>query len=159
MDINLLSESMLGHWSISAGVQQCEFQFGRLLIYVQHPHNEPPATRLAAAQREVQAAWDDLPHAIAFAEKHCKTQMPELMRLYETHMPGKSPLLVYSIHFNMGSPYPSYYIARNHDFDWGRVLVDEDEQGLERDVCVAQFEPEDNFWVSVKRVGFQQFEL
>ncbi|WP_258041247.1 hypothetical protein [Pseudomonas syringae] len=42
MDINLLTESMLGHWHAPSGVWQCEFQFGSRLIYVQHHNDEPP---------------------------------------------------------------------------------------------------------------------
>lgn len=71
----------------------------RQLIYVQHHNDEPSYARLAAAQRAVKASWDDLPQALTFAEQHCKAQMPELRRLYETHMPWKSPLFVYSIDF------------------------------------------------------------
>ncbi|QXI26149.1 hypothetical protein HU752_019535 [Pseudomonas vanderleydeniana] len=159
MDINLMTESMLGHWPASSGVWQCEFQFGSRLIYVQHRDNESPHVRIAAAQRVVQAVWDDLPQAVKFAEEHCKAQMPELMRLYETHMPWESPLLVYSIHFDLDKPYPSYTISRNHDFDWDRTLIDVDELGQEHSVCMEQYEPGDDFWIHVTRVGFQQFEL
>lgn len=159
MDINLLTESMLGHWRAPSGVWQCEFQFGSRLIYVQHHNDEPPCARLAAAQRAIKAAWDDLPQALKFAEQHCKAQMPELMRLYETHMPWESPLFAYSIHFDLDKPYPSYAISKNPDFDWDRILIDEDELCQDHSVCMEQYEPRDDFWVCVRRVGFQQFEL
>ena len=159
MDINLLTESMLGHWCAPSGVWQCEFQFGNRLIYVQHHSDEPPYARLAVAQRAVKATWDDLPQALTFAEQHCKAQMPELMRLYETHMPWESPLFVYSIHFDLDKPYPSYTISKNPDFDWDRILIDEDELCQDQSVCMEQYEPKDDFWVYVRRVGFQQFEL
>ncbi|ROM80283.1 hypothetical protein BK654_05175 [Pseudomonas brassicacearum] len=159
MDINLLTESMLGHWRASSGVWQCEFQFGSRLIYVEHHNGETPCARLGAVQRVVKAVWDDLPHALKFAEQHCKTQMPELMRLYEAHMLGDSPLFVYSIHFNLDKPYPSYAVSKNPDFDWERILTYEDELCQDHSVCMEQFEPRDDFWVYVRRVGFQQFEL
>ena len=159
MDINLLTESMLGHWRAPSGVRQCEFQFGSRLIYVQHHDNESPHVRIAAAQLVVKAVWDDLPQALKFAEQHCKAQMPELMWLYETHMPWASPLFVHSIHFDLDKPYPSYAISKNPDFDWGRILIYEDELCQEHSVCIEQYEPRDDFWIYVTRVGFQQFEL
>ncbi|WPO49042.1 hypothetical protein [Pseudomonas sp. S1Bt23] len=159
MDINLLNESMIGHWRIPSGVWQCEFQFGSRLIYVQHDDDELPHARLIEAQHVVNAAWTDLPQALKFAEQHCKTQMPELMRLYETHMPWESPLYVYSIHFDLDSPYPGYTISKNLDFDWGRTLVDEDDLCMSHNVCMKLHEPGDDFWIYIKRVGFQQFEL
>ena len=55
MQIDLLKESLLGHWETTAGVLQCELQFGSRLVYVQHPSNEPPQRRLATAQQGVQA--------------------------------------------------------------------------------------------------------
>ncbi|ALI04869.1 hypothetical protein C1Y08_05430 [Pseudomonas sp. FW306-02-F02-AA] len=58
MDINLLTETMLGHWRTPSGVWQCEFQFGSRLIYVEHYDDEPPRARLAAAQRVVKAACE-----------------------------------------------------------------------------------------------------
>ncbi|UZE21766.1 hypothetical protein LOY67_17110 [Pseudomonas sp. B21-056] len=159
MDINLLTESMLGHWRMPSGVWQCEFQFGNRLIYVQHRNDEPPYLRLAAAQRVAKAVWDDSLQALRFAEQHCKTQMPELMQLYETHMPWESPLFVYSIHFDLDQPFPSYAISKNPDFDWDRMLIDEDKLCQERSVCMKHYEPGDEFWVYVRRVSFQQFEL
>lgn len=159
MDINLLTESMLGHWRAPSGVWQCEFQFGNRLIYVEHHNGEPPCARLDAAQRVVSDMWDDLPQALRFAEQHCKVLMPELMRLYETHMLWESPLFVYSIHFELDKPYPSYAISKNPDFNWDRILIDEDELSQEYSVCMEQYEPRDDFWIYVRRLGFQQFEL
>ncbi|MDY0935148.1 hypothetical protein [Pseudomonas viridiflava] len=159
MDINLLTEPMLGHWQTPSGIWQCEFQFGSRLIYVQHHNDEPPSVRLVATQLAVKAAWDDLPQALKFAEQHCKAQMPELMRLYETHMPQESPLFVYSIHLDLDKPYPGYAISKNPDFDWDRILTDEDEWCQAHSVCMGQYEPRDDFWIDVRRVGFQQFEL
>ena len=72
MAINLLTESMLGHWRAPSGVWLCEFQFGSRLIYVEHRNGESPDRRLAAAQRLVNAAWEDLPQALMFAEKQCE---------------------------------------------------------------------------------------
>ncbi|KPG96561.1 hypothetical protein [Pseudomonas sp. RIT-PI-r] len=159
MGINLLTESMLGHWRAPSGNWQCEFQFGTRLIYVEHHNDEPPRARLVAAQRMVNAAWDDLPQVLKFAEQHCKAKMPELMRLYETRMPWESPLFVYSLHFDIDKPYPSYAISKNPDFDWDCILIDEDEWCQEHSVRMEQYDPGDDYWVYVRRVGYQQFEL
>lgn len=159
MDINLITESMLGHACSSSGIWHCEFQFGSRLIYVAHHHGEPPYLRLAAAQRVVKAVWDDIPLAVKFAEKHYEAQMPELMRMCTTHMPLVSPLSVYSIHFELDKPYPSCTIAQNHDFDWSRISMNKDELCLDHGGCTKQDSLEDDLWVCVRRLGFQRFEL
>lgn len=143
MNIDLLSESMLGHWRVRTGVAQCEFQFGTRLIYVQHPECESPRIRLAMVQSLVQAAWDDLPAVVRFAERHCETHMAELMQLCRAYAPSGAPLFVFSIHLELDNPNPSYTLGKNPDFDWDLICNDEVE----------------DFWLSVARLGFQQFEL
>lgn len=100
-----------------------------------------------------------MPHALKFAEQHCKAHMSELMRLHETHKPWESPLLVYSIHFDLDEPDPSYAIFKNPDIDWERTPINDGELSKEHSVCMQQYESGDDFWIHVKRVGCQQFEL
>jgi hypothetical protein len=128
------------------------------LIYVEHRNDEAPCSRVSAAQRLINVVWDDLPGALTFAERHCKAQMPELMRLCEIHMQLESPLFVYAVHFHLDRSHPSYAISKNPDFDWDRVLSDDNGRGDE-EVCMKQYEPKDDFWIHVRRLGFQQFEL
>ena len=142
MNINLLSESMLGHWCVRPGVAQCEFQFGTRLIYVEHRESESPRVRLAAVQALVQAAWDDLPAALRFAESHCETYMAERMQLCRAQASSESALFVFSIHIELDNPYPSYTIGKNPNFDWHLVHGGEGE----------------DFWLPVSRLGFEQFE-
>lgn len=159
MTINLLTESMLGHWRAPSGVWLCEFQFGSRLIYVEHRNGQSPDARLAAAQCLVDAAWDDLPQALMFAEKQCRAQMAELIRLYQAHITGESPLHVYSIHFELDNPYPNYAISKNPDFDWAQTLIFEDDLCQQRRICLESYEPDHDFFIYVRRVGFQEFEL
>jgi hypothetical protein len=159
MAINLLTESMLGHWRAPSGVWLCEFQFGSRLIYVEHRNGESPDRRLAAAQRLVNAAWEDLPQALMFAEKQCKAQMAELIRLCQAHMTGESPLHVYSIQFGLDNLNPSYAISKNPDFDWDQTLIFEDDLCQQHCVSLESYEPDHDFFIYVRRVGFQQFEL
>ncbi len=157
MDINLLTESMLGHWEAGPGVWQCEYQFGRLLIYVEHRKGELPDERLLDAQRVVQAVWDDLPEALAFAVQHCKPRMPELWRLYDRDTQLCSPLSVFSIHFCLDDPHPSYVVSMNPDFDWDRLVIGEDDRGEACAISLAQYEPADSFWLNIQRLGFRSF--
>ncbi|MDF2399042.1 hypothetical protein GWQ44_26150 [Pseudomonas sp. 3MA1] len=158
MQIDLLNESLLGHWETSAGVLQCELQFGSRLVYVQHPSNEPPQRRLTAAQQGVQAVWDDIPQALAFAERLCVPGMRKAWQLYAQGLLSCPPLEVYSIHFQINSPYPSYTISQNPDFDWGTSLTVEDEQGQVHRLSLAEYEPGEDFWLSVRRLGVGQFQ-
>lgn len=159
MTINLLSESMLGHWRAPSGVWLCEFQFGSRLVYVEHRNGELPDARLVAAQCLVNAVWEDLRQALTFAEKHCKASMAELIQLYEARMTGESPLRVYSIQFELDSPYPSYAISKNPDFDWDQTLTFADDLCQHHRVCLESYEPDHDFFMYVRRVGFQQFAL
>lgn len=158
MHIDLLNESLLGHWQTRAGVMQCELQFGSRLIYVQHPCNEAPQPRLATAQKQVQAAWDDIPQALAFAEQQCEPGIRKLWQLYQQRVLQCPPLEVYSIHFEIDSAHPSYSISQNPDFDWHQVVMVQDHLGLEYALELAQFEPRDDFWLSVRRLGAGQFQ-
>ncbi|RBJ77890.1 hypothetical protein C3L29_029475 [Pseudomonas sp. MWU12-2534b] len=158
MQIDLLKESLLGHWETTAGVLQCELQFGSRLVYVQHPSNEPPQRRLTAAQQGVQAVWDDIPQALAFAERLCVPGMRKAWQLYAQGLLSCPPLEVYSIHFQINSPYPSYTISQNPDFDWETSLTVEDEQGQVHCLSLAEYEPGEDFWLSVRRLGVGQFQ-
>ncbi|WP_338524249.1 hypothetical protein NUH87_00690 [Pseudomonas batumici] len=157
MDINLLTESMLGYWEGRSGIWQCEYQFGQLLIYVEHRKGERLHERLVAAQRIVQAVWDDLPEALAFAEQLCKPRMPDLWRLYERNAQMGSPLYVFSIHFCLDDPHPSYSVSMSPEFDWDRLVIDVDEKGQEHAISLAQYEPADTFWLNIQRVGHGNF--
>ncbi|MCO7612777.1 hypothetical protein NJH83_21320 [Pseudomonas chlororaphis] len=158
MQIDLLNEAMLGHWETGTGVMQCELQFGGRLVYVQHPDNEPPQRRLAIAQQGVQAAWDDIPQALAFAEQLCEPGIRQVWQLYKQGSVSCPPLEVYSIHFEIDSPYPSYSISQTPQFDWNTRVIVEDELGDEHSIHLLQFEPQKNFWLSVRRLGAGQFQ-
>lgn len=158
MHIDLLNEAMLGHWESAVGVMQCELQFGSRLIYVQHPGNEPPRRRLAMAQQQVQATWNDIPQALAFAEQWCEPAIRQVWQLYRQGTLGCPPLEVYSIHFELDSPCPSYSISLNPDFDWDASVMVVDELGQEQRVPLAEYEPEAEFWLSVRRLGAGHFQ-
>ncbi|OPA85750.1 hypothetical protein BFW87_26860 [Pseudomonas fluorescens] len=154
MQIDLLNEPMLGHWQLPSGIWQCEFQFGSRLIYVQHRNGETPHARLVAVQSVVQAAWDDLPGVLKFAGQRCKVPMADVVALFERHGLAQSPLLVYSIHFELDKACPIYTLSTDPAFDWSVTF-----QGQEGDVCLAQCEPGEDDWFCVRRVGAQRFEL
>lgn len=158
MDINLQPESALGHWSVNESVWQYEFQVGALLIYVQYRADEHPEPRLAAARQVIQAVRDDLPEMLRFAERQCQGRMAELVRLCQAHMPWQSPLSVYAIWFGFDDPYPVGDIGINHDFDWQRTVIEEDELCQPQEIRLADYEPEDGFGLCVRRVGVRQFE-
>lgn len=158
LQIDLISESLLGHWEVRPGVMQCEQQFGSRLIYVQHPSGEPPHRRLAAAQQQVQAVWDDVPGALDFAGHLCEPAIGALWRLYQHQRLLTAPLAVYSIHFDIDNPHPCYTISQNPDFDWRGTLTIENELAQPWTLDLAELEPENDFWLSIRRLGQGQFE-
>ncbi|UMZ14254.1 hypothetical protein I9018_11435 [Pseudomonas sp. MPFS] len=158
MQIDLLNTPLLGHWEVRPGVMQCEQQFGIRLIYVEHPSDELPQHRLAAVQQQVQAAWDDIPQALAFAEQLCDPNIRQLWQRYQQKQLLSPPLAVYSIHFEIDNPHPSYCISEDPDFDWNKTLTVEDEFGQDYRLELTELQPQKDFWLSVRRLGSGQFQ-
>lgn len=159
MHIELTPLHRIGHWEASPGVSQCEFQFGTRLIYVQHPSGEPPETSLRAAQSLIQAAWDDIENAIAFARQSIRPSNPELWQLLDADSVLGSPLEVFSIHIALGSNTPFYTLSWNPDFNWQQVLYDDFDTWKETPIPLQRHQPETDLWLNVTRVGPGRFEL
>lgn len=158
MLIDLISEPMLGHWDASPSISQCEYQFGQRLIYVQHPKGESPVSYIAKAQETVKAAWSDIENAVRFAEKLSRHMIPDFWKMHdESHKPG-ARFDVYSIHYDLDSPYPTYVVGKNHDFDFEYIAYAEEDLWKENPIATELPEPPDNFWVSIKRMGESRFE-
>ncbi len=67
---------------------------------------------------------------------------------------------VYSIHYFLDAPYPTYVIGKDHDFDFDFECIAYAEEDLwkENPITVELPEPPDNFWVLVQRIGANHFE-
>lgn len=158
MHIELTPLHMIGHWEASPVVSQCEFQFGTRLIYVQHPSGEPPETYLRAAQSLVQAAWDDIENAIAFARQSIRPRNPKLWQLLDADSVLGSPLEVFSILIALGSN-PSYTLSWNPDFNWQQVVYGDFDTWKGSPIPLQRHKADTDLWLSVTRVGPGHFEL
>lgn len=158
MLIDLISERMLGHWDVSHSVSQCEFQFGGRLVYVQHPKNESPQPYIFKAQQMVTAAWNDIENAVHFAEQRSRHLEPEFWKVHdESQKPGLR-FNVYSIHFDITDPYPTYVVGKNHDFDFQFITYAEEDLWRECPITTELPEPYDNCWLIIRRLGHNHFE-
>ena len=158
MVIDLMSEGMLGHWDVSPSISQSEYQFERRLVYVQHPKGESPALYIAKAQETVEAAWSDIENVVHFAEKLSRHLIPDFWIMHdESHKPG-ARFDVYSIHYDLDAPYPTYVVGKNHDFDFEYIDYAEDDLWKESPISTELPEPPDNFWLLIKRTGANCFE-
>jgi len=158
MNIDLFSESMLGHWDVSPSISQCEYQFGQRLVYVQHPKGKSQAAYIANAQETITAAWNDIGNAVRFAEKFSRRLIPAFWKSHdESEKPG-ARFDVYSIHYNLGNPHPVYTIGINHDFDFHYLAYAEADLWKESPTRIELPEPPDGFLISLKRLGQDHFE-
>ncbi len=158
MTIDLLSEAMLGHWDVNAGVSQCEYQFGRRLIFVQHPKDQAARPYIEAAQVQVQDAWLDIDDALRFAEQLSRSLIPDFWEVHDRSGKMGSRFDVYSIHFNYPDSRPTYHVSLNHDFEYSYTRYDESDLWQETPINEQLPEPPDRFFVQVRRLGPGVFE-
>jgi len=158
MVIDLISKPMLGHWDVSPSISQCEYQFGKRLIYVQHPKDEPPELYLARAQKTVKDAWSDIDNAVLFAEKLSRHLLPDFWKTHDESKKAGARFTVYSIHYNLGTSYPIYVVGKSHDFDFECTSYAEEDFWQELPMTTNLPEPPDNFWISIKRIKENHFE-
>ncbi|MEQ9724793.1 hypothetical protein ABRP29_04070 [Pseudomonas sp. WHRI 8822A] len=158
MVIDLTSKPMLGHWDVSSSISQCEYQFGKRLIYVQHPKDESPKLYLLRAQETVEAAWSDIDNAVFFAEELSRYLLPDFWGTHDESNKAGTRFTVYSIHYNLDTPYPIYAIGKSHDFVFEYTSYAEDDLWQESPITTNLPEPPDNFWISIKRIKENHFE-
>lgn len=159
MHIELLPTQMIGHWESNPGLSQCEFQFGKRLIYVEHPSNSALEPYLSAAQPLAEAAWNDIEAVIAFAQRAIRPGEPELWTLLDAAACVGSPLEVFSIHISADNDRVSYTLSWNPDFDWRQQVYDETDTWKESPISLQRFEPGNEPWLSVRRIDAGYFEV
>lgn len=158
MVIDLISEPMLGHWDVSPSISQCEYQLGQRLIYVQHPKDQSPSPYIAKAQKTIAVAWNDIENAVRFAEQLSRHLIPYFWRVHDqSNKPGKR-FDIYSIHYGLNAPYPTYVVGKNQDFDFEYITYAEEDLWKENPIITELPEPPDNFWLIIKRIGANHFE-
>jgi hypothetical protein len=158
MYIDIVTKSMLGHWDISLAVSQCEYQFGRRLVYVQHPKAKSHALYTAKAQKVLVEVWNDIENAVRFAEQHSRSVIPAFWKVHdESQKPGLR-FDVYSIHFDLTAPHPLYVISTNHDFEFSYIRYDEFDLWQEEPIVEQLPEPPQNLWLKIWRTGESKFE-
>ena len=158
ISVDLLKKGMLGHWDVNPSVSQCEYQFGRRLIYVQHPKSEFVQPYIEAAQLQVHDAWRDIDGAVRFAEEQSRPLIPDFWEAHDRSGKAAPRFDVYSIHFNYPDSRPIYYVSSNHDFDYSYTRYDEYDLWQESPITEQLPEPPDHFFIQVRRLGPGLFE-
>lgn len=159
MHIDLLKSSPIGEWDIDGFTSQLEYQFGAKPIYVQYSKGTDLALVLQKAQAYVQQVWDDMPNAIDFAELRFRAKHPEFWTVWDQATDPAHPLIVFSIHFDVGEARPRYRIAREPGYQFECVIHDKNDlwqQDSER--AELPYFP-DTDAVLVRRLGLHQFAL
>jgi hypothetical protein len=155
---NLMTGPLIGHWDVSPSVSQCEYQFGRRLLYVQYPKGQQREPYIARAQETVVEAWDDIGNAIGFAEQFSRGSIPGFWKAHdESHIPGLR-FDVYSIHYNVDHPHPIYTVGKNHDFCYEHVIYAEWDFWKEEPITIKLPEPPDRLYLKIRRLGKNRFE-
>ncbi|MCS3802838.1 hypothetical protein HNO92_000488 [Chromobacterium alkanivorans] len=158
MTIDLSSEPMLGHWDVSPCVAQCEYQFGQRLVYVQHPKGISHPPYIAKAQETIVETWEDIPNAVHFAENISRSLIPGFWEAHDASLISGPRFDVYSIHYELDNPHPSYVVGVSHDFEFSYVTYTDDDLWKENPITMELPEPPDNFFLSVRRLGAKQFK-
>ena len=156
--IDLVSKSILGHWDVSSAVSQCEYQFGQRLIYVQHPKDDSYVPYVEQAQETINAVWNDIEHAVRFAEEFSRRLLPEFWREHDKSGKPGMRFDVYSIHYDLNASHPIYVIGKSNDFGFEHMAYDEDDLCQASPKLTELPEPPENFWLSVSWIGGRKFE-
>ena len=137
---------MLGHWDISCSVSQCEYQFGRRLVYVKHPKEESPMSCIAAAQAMLADVWAEIEGARPFADQASRRMLPDFWAIHDAS--GKSGFRfdVYSIHFGLPGQRPVYTVSTSQDFEFSYVRFDEADLWEQEPIVEQLPEPPPYFW-------------
>ena len=156
---DLSTGAMIGHWDVSPAVSQCEYQFGRRLVYVQYPKGQPREPYIAKAQASLGQVWHDIENAIRFAEQFSRGLIPGFWKAHdESDKPG-ARFEVYAIYYQAGEPHPMYTVGRNHDFDFEYVTFAEWDFWKEEPVTIKLPEPPEHLFIHVRRLGRNRFEI
>ena len=158
-ELDLFRTPMLGHWDVNCSVSQCEYQFGRRLVYVQHPKEESPTSCIAAAQAMLADVWADIDGARAFAERASRPMLHDFWAIHDAS--GKSGFRfdVYSVRFGLPGQRPTYTISTSRDFEFSYVRFDEFDVWKEEPIVEQLPEPPSDFWMHVSHNGPSDFDI
>ncbi len=148
---------MLGHWDAEEGnLNICEFQVGRVMVYVQYDDQSSMASRLAIAEESIDQAFDDIDGALAFASDVSAGLFPEFWKNAARIELKQNPLSVFSVRYDIGTHLPSYQIW------WSPWFQTEEgtaysEEWVEEVVRVTV--PDQRGFIWIRRLDKDTFEL
>jgi hypothetical protein len=145
---------MYGHWTHRDPVI-CEFQHGATMIYISYNEKNPMENRLAVAQKTIDAVFEEMDHALAFAAKISAERHPEFWRNASRITLKQKPLIAFSIRYLLNSDFPVYEISWNPLFqpESGEAYS---EDWIEEPVYVEL--PDDNDFIELQRIGSCQYQ-
>jgi hypothetical protein len=116
MSILLIPSNMYGHWT-HCDPKVCEFQDGKIMIYVEYNNEFPMERRLDAAQTTIEQAFSESESALAFAAEISSRQSPEFWRNASRIALRQKPLILFSLRYPLDSDFPIYEISWNPCFE------------------------------------------
>lgn len=154
MTINLSPSEMYGHWT-HCEPKVCEFQYGRIMIYVSYGEDKSMASRLTVAQATVDEAFLDIENALDFAKKISEKRNEVFWQNANRISLRQNPLLVFAVHYSMDSDFPVYEISWNPNFkpEVGEALS---EDYIEQQISVERL-PDNDDVIYVRRLGANQY--
>jgi hypothetical protein len=155
---NLTDDALIGHWDVSPTVSQCEYQFGRTLVYVQYPKGQPRGPYIAKAQENLGQVWADIANAIRFAEELSRGLIPGFWEAHDKSQRAGERFSVYAIHYGVGDAFSGYTVGQNHDFEFDYVTFAEWDFWKEEPITISLPQPPDPFYLKIRRLGSNRFE-
>ncbi|RRU15301.1 hypothetical protein EGJ34_09160 [Stenotrophomonas sp. 278] len=148
---------MYGHWNgPGQNPKVCEFQHGRIMIYVEYDDSSPMPARLAAAQASIDQAIEDVDNAVAFASNISAQSFPDFWKNASSIELRENPLAVFCIRYELGTMLPSYDIWWNPWFKTQEGTA-YSEEWIEEVVRVRL--PEEDGCISILRREQGKFEV
>jgi hypothetical protein len=150
MKISLAPQKMLGHWN-HENLSICEFQIGRVLIFVEHPVDEPADSSLLAAEAEIEAVYLEINEAIKTAKLVSSKRHPEFWSSIDSLIIHQEILTALSIRFSEGASKIIYEISWNPEFSQKIAYEIWDTKGI--DAASVPKQPDDEEPIFIQRVN------
>ncbi|WP_458788934.1 hypothetical protein [Dyella jiangningensis] len=114
----LIDDRPSGIYSDQDGFFRSEYQIGARLVWVRCQHRRDCIECVARVDELLPEIFAAMPSAVALAESHSRTIVPEFWTKHDTSLREGSRMDVWGITITPGLEMAWFDISRNHDFDY-----------------------------------------
>jgi hypothetical protein len=122
-----ISSGPMGDYSDADGYVRYEYQIGKRLMWIRCRGNHEHAECVQRAKSLLPDVWLAMPDALAMAETYSRTLIPEFWAVHDRGQRDGHRLDVWSVTITPCEGIASFYISRNHDFDFRSPTFEKDD--------------------------------